>query len=283
MNNKSEELVSYSNGKNESFIEYIELIKKSQLHWEIILNRPEKYNAITSSMYDRLTEILNQGAKDEELVLLSITGKGKYYSSGTDLTDPAKSFASTTTTDIETIAERGKNRLKSFIESLINFPKILISFVNGPAIGISVSTLALFDGVYASSSSTFSLPFIRTAQTTEGCSSFTFPNIMGSLHAKEILLFDQKLTAEQAQQRGLVTRVIQDDLFEKEKDEICQFILSLPKQSLLTTKKLIQRWNIDTLKIVNQQELNTLKQQWLSQEFPQAILTFINRRKKSNL
>lgn len=72
--------------------DYIELIKKSSSHWELILNRPDKFNAITSDMYERMIQIFDDAAKDEELVLLSITGKGKYYSAGTDLTDPAKSF-----------------------------------------------------------------------------------------------------------------------------------------------------------------------------------------------
>ncbi|CAF3776581.1 unnamed protein product [Rotaria sp. Silwood1] len=278
MANEREEFLSCSNGNNK----HIELIKKSSLHWEIILNRPDKYNAITTDMIEYLTDIFNKAAKDNDLVLISITGKGKYYSSGADLTNSVNLFNSSTT-DIETIMEKGKNRLKNFIESLINFPKILIGFINGPAIGISVSILALFDGVYASSSSTFSLPFTRTGQTAEGCSSFLFPHIMGPIHAKEILLFDRQLTAEQAQQKGLVTRVIQDNLFEQEKDKICQFILSLPKQSLLTTKSLIQTWNIQTLKIVNQQEVNALKKQWSNEEFPQAILNFINRRSKPNL
>jgi peroxisomal 3,2-trans-enoyl-CoA isomerase len=80
--------------KTELSSKYIELIKKSPLHWELILNRPDKYNAITSEMYENITQILNDAAKDEQLILLSITGKGKFYSSGTDLSDPAKSFVS---------------------------------------------------------------------------------------------------------------------------------------------------------------------------------------------
>ena len=71
---------------------HIELIKKSSLHWELILNRPNKYNAISMEMYECITRILDEASKDEQLVLFSITGKGKFYSSGTDLTDPAKSF-----------------------------------------------------------------------------------------------------------------------------------------------------------------------------------------------
>ena len=106
---------------------------------------------------------------------------------------------------------------------------------------------------------------------------------MGSLHAKEILLFDRKLTAHEAQQRGLVTRVIDENIFEQEKEKICQHILSLPKGSLLTSKALIQRWNLDMLQHVNEEELNTLRQRWLSEEFVQVISAFIGGRKKSKL
>jgi enoyl-CoA hydratase/carnithine racemase len=70
--------------------EGIELIKKSSLHWELILNRPEKYNAITQPMYNRIIQILDEAAQDKQLVLLSFTGKGKFYSAGTDLADFAK-------------------------------------------------------------------------------------------------------------------------------------------------------------------------------------------------
>jgi peroxisomal 3,2-trans-enoyl-CoA isomerase len=186
------------------------------------------------------------------------------------------------TDDIETIIKEGNLRIKKFIEGFITFPKILIAFINGPAMGVAVTILALFDAVYASSLATFSLPFIR-ALAPEGCSSYVFPSLMGSLHAKEILLFDKKFTAEEAQQKGLVTQVIQQTNFQREKEKICQHILSLPKESLLTSKALIQRWSIDTLKYVNTEELNNLNKRWTSEEFAQALLTFINGRKKSKL
>lgn len=70
--------------------EQIQLIKKSASHWHIILNRPEKYNAITQPMYERLIQIFDQAAEDKQLILLSFTGSGKFYSSGTDLADFAK-------------------------------------------------------------------------------------------------------------------------------------------------------------------------------------------------
>ncbi len=171
--------------------------------------------------------------------------------------------------------------LQTFIGKFIDFPKILIGFINGPAVGISVSTLGLFDGVYSSSNATFSLPFTRTAQSAEGCSSFIFPSLMGSLHAKELLLFGRKLTAEEAQQRGLVNKVIDEKSFQEEKEKICQEIVSLPKGSLLTSKLLMQKWTKETLHRVNKDEVETLKQRWLTEEFVQAMMEFMRGRKKN--
>jgi len=209
-----------------------------------------------------------------------MTGRGKFYSSGTDLADFAK-MATATTTDIKASVEKGQAMLETYIGKYVSFPKILIAFINGPAVGISVSVLGLFDGVYASSRATFALPFTRTAQSAEGCSSLTFPSLMGSLHAKELLLFDRKLTAQEAQDRGLVTRVIDENQFETEKEKICHQILDLPKGSLLASKGLIQKWNEKLLHQVNTQEVETLKQRWLTEEFVQAMMEFMRGRKKA--
>jgi peroxisomal 3,2-trans-enoyl-CoA isomerase len=103
---------------------------------------------------------------------------------------------------------------------------------------------------------------------------------MGSLQAKDILLFDKKLTAEEAQQRGLVTKIIDENNFEQEKEKICQHILSLPKGSLLTSKLLLQKWDKEKLHQINKYEVETLKQRWLTEEFVQAMMEFIRGRKK---
>ena len=84
--------------------EPIQLLVKSPAHWHIVLNRPEKYNAITRPMYERLIEILDRAGQDPQVVLLSITGSGKFYSSGTDLAD----FAQMAVSDVSEI--EGKQR-----------------------------------------------------------------------------------------------------------------------------------------------------------------------------
>lgn len=184
----------------------------------------------------------------------------------------------TATTDIETSIDRGMVRLKNFIERFIKFPKILIAFINGPAIGIAVTILALFDGVYASSNATFSLPFTRNGLSPEGCSSFLFPSLMGSIQAKEILLFDRQLNAHEAQQRGLVTRVIDQKIFNEEKDKIIEHVLSLPRGSLLSSKSLLQKTVQANLFDVNQRELDYLKLRWTDEEFIEVVSKFAGER-----
>lgn len=69
--------------------------------------------------------------------------------------------------------------LRNFVKPLIDYPKILVAAVNGPASGIAVIMLNLFDAVYLSDQALLRTPFVSTAQAPEGCASYTFPRIMG--------------------------------------------------------------------------------------------------------
>lgn len=102
-------------------------------------NKPNKKNAIDGEMYKRVISILNDAATDENISVMVLTGTGDFYSSGNDFSTPR-----------DTSSSNHLTILKDYINAFIMFPKLLVAIVNGPAIGIAATTLALCDLVFAS-------------------------------------------------------------------------------------------------------------------------------------
>ncbi|CAD5111462.1 DgyrCDS773 [Dimorphilus gyrociliatus] len=251
-------------------------VKKDGHLMTIAFNRPKKYNAITTKMYADLTEILNTAAKDDSVRLVAFTGVGSYYCSGNDLNN----FMGVDPSDISKIAKESGSLLENFVGAFINFPKPLIGLINGPAIGISVTVLGLFDTVYASDKATFSTPFTVLGQTPEGCSSFTFPRIMGNSKATDVLMFNRKLTAAEAEKCNLVSQVFPSESFETEAFEKVKEYSSLPPQSMRYQKDLVRTFDREQLHKVNKMECERLVERWQSQECMEAIVNFFTRKSK---
>ena len=93
--------------------------------------------------------------------------------------------------------ENARLILDDFVSAFVEFPKPLVALCNGPAIGIAATTVGLCDLVWASDSAYFLCPFTKIAQSAEGCSSETFPKIMGNAVANEMLVANTKLTVEE--------------------------------------------------------------------------------------
>lgn len=242
---------------------------------KIFLNRPEKKNAITLQMYKEIGQALEEATKDDSVITV-LTGYGDYFCSGNDLNN----FTSIPPEGKEKMASDSAVILQAFVSKFIDFPKPLIAVVNGPAVGISVTILGLFDIVYATDRATFHTPFSQLGQSPEGCSSYTFPRIMGLSKAVEVLLFNKLLTAHEACKLGLVTEVFPDSSFQKEVWKRLKAYGELPKNSLAFSKQLIRETEKEKLHAVNVQECERLKERWLSEECMNAIISFFQKKAK---
>uniref|UniRef100_H3A3D2 Enoyl-CoA delta isomerase 2 n=1 Tax=Latimeria chalumnae TaxID=7897 RepID=H3A3D2_LATCH len=235
----------------------------------IRLNRPEKKNAISIVMYNEIMQALEEAAKDESTITV-ITGTGDYYCSGNDINN----FTMIPPEGIEKMAKDSAQLLKNFVLHFIDFPKPLIAVVNGPAVGVSVTLLGLFDAVYATDRATFHTPFSQLGQSPEGCSSYIFPKLMGSAKATEVLSFNKKLTAREACDLGLVTEIFPDASFQKEIWLRLRGCAKLPKMSLVYAKQLSRGPEKEKLYAVNIQECERLEERWLSEDCRNAIAKF---------
>ncbi|TGZ63161.1 hypothetical protein CRM22_007079 [Opisthorchis felineus] len=244
---------------------------------QICLNRPEKKNAITREMYECWTELLNDAAVNSDIKVVAVTGKGDYFSSGNDLRATVKPIQDGHS--VLEVARAGRDLLNRFVNAYINFPKPLVGLVNGPAIGISVTTLGLYDYVLASDNATFQTPFVATGQTPEGCSSYTFPRLMGPMIANDMLLFGRKLSASEACSYGLVTRVVPQSEFSEECSKFLNSVVGMPAETLRLSKETIRIRDRETLVSVNALECDRLMERWTSPEFIQAVTAFVQRKK----
>ncbi|KAK4319461.1 hypothetical protein Pmani_009605 [Petrolisthes manimaculis] len=241
---------------------------------KITLNRPSKKNAITVEMYNEWVAALKEAAEDPGTVVTTITGAGDYYCSGNDLSN----FMGIDPSNMQEYSKQSGELLNRFVSAFIEFPKPLVAVVNGPAIGVSVTVMGLFDAVYASDKATFNTPFSNLGQSPEGCSSYTFPKLMGPAKASELLLFNKKITAHQACELGLVTEVFPEASMQQEVWPKLQSFAKLPVKSLVYSKALTRDVEKDMLHKVNRMECDRLVERWTSEDCINAIMNFFSRK-----
>ncbi|XP_068413827.1 enoyl-CoA delta isomerase 2 [Eschrichtius robustus] len=241
----------------------------------ITLNRPDKKNALTPQMYHDIMLALEAASKDDSAITV-LTGNGDYYCSGNDLTN----FTDIPPGEVEERARSGAVLLRDFVDCFIDFPKPLVAVVNGPAVGISVTLLGLFDIVYATDRATFHTPFSHLGQSPEGCSSYTFPKMMGPSKATEMLVFGKKLTAREACTQGLVTEVFPDSTFQKEVWVRLKAYSKLPPNAMRISKQVIRNREKEKLHTINAEESSILQERWLSDECMNAIVNFLSKKAK---
>src|ERR1700758_3206120 len=162
----------------------------------IQLNRPAKKNAMTSSMYITMAELLEDAAKDDQVHVVLWHAAGDSFSAGNDLEDFIKNPPAA-----------GESPQLRLMHALIDFEKPLVAAVQGAAIGGGTTMLAHCDFVFAGESAKFRLPFVNLALVTEFGSSYLLPLRFGYTRAAELILLGGPFGASRAAELGLVTQV----------------------------------------------------------------------------
>src|SRR5712675_2569785 len=195
----------------------------------ITLNRPAKKNAMTSSMYTSMAEILNDAAKDEDILVVLWDGAGDSFSAGNDLEDFLKNPPGP-----------GESPQAQLANALLNFDKPLIAAVKGVAIGGGTTLLTHCDFVFAGESARFQLPFVNLGLVPEFGSSCALPARIGYLRAAELILLGQFFDAKRAAELGLVTQVVPDQNLLATATETAQKLAAKAPHALRACKRLMK-------------------------------------------
>ena len=235
---------------------------------EIRLNRPAKKNAMTSSMYVTIADVLDGAAKDDQVRAVLWHGAGDSFSAGNDLEDFMKNPPGP-----------GESPQARLMSALINFEKPLVAAVHGLAIGGGTTMLAHCDFVYAGESTRFQLPFVNLALVPEFGSSYLLPLRGGYLGAAELILLGQPFDASRAAELGLVTQVVPDQQVLAIARDTAQKLAEKPAGALQACKRLMKQAVREPLEQAVKLENVEFAAQVRSAEAKQAFTAFFAKRR----
>ncbi|MBI1239017.1 MAG: enoyl-CoA hydratase [Alphaproteobacteria bacterium] len=189
----------------------------------LTLNRPDKLNAFTGTMMNEMIDAFDQIDKDDAVRCVIVTGAGRAFCAGADLSQGAKTFdyeARSDRPDRQGVAQGdqidwsnpkirdggGLLTLRIF-ESL----KPVIAAVNGAAVGVGITMQLPMDIRIASDTARFGFVFSRRGIVPEACSSWFLPRLVGIQTATEWCYTGRVFDAQEALQRGLVSRVVKPE------------------------------------------------------------------------
>ena len=231
------------------------------------LNRPDKKNAMTSSMYVTLADLLNDAARDEQIRVVLWHGAGDSFSAGNDVEDFLKNPPGP-----------GESPQARLMNALINFDKPLVAAVQGAAIGGGTTMLTHCDFVYAAESAKFQMPFINLGLVPEFGSSYSLPMRIGQLRAAELILLGLPFDARRAAELGLVTRVVPDEKLMATATETAQKLAQKPIGALRACKRLMKLSSREQIEQAMKLEGEEFALRVRSAEAREAFTAFIEKR-----
>jgi enoyl-CoA hydratase/carnithine racemase len=233
----------------------------------IQLHRPEKKNAMTSSMYVTLADILNDAAKDEQVHVVLWHGAGDSFCAGNDVEDFLKNPPGP-----------GESPQARLMNALINFDKPLVAAVQGAAIGGGTTMLTHCDFVYAGESAKFQMPFINLGLVPEFGSTCSVPMRIGHLRAAELILLGLPFDAQRAAELGLVTRVVPDQKLPATATETAQKLAEKPIGALRACKRLMKLSSREQIEQAMKFEGEAFAVRVRSAEAREAFTAFLEKR-----
>lgn len=207
----------------------------------ITLNRPDRLNALTSSIMGPLADACADAAREPAVGCVVVTGAGRGFCSGGDIKDGAASKAAIPPNrESGSRTEQGFARLRGFMETarlLHEMPKPTIAMVNGPVAGAGIGIAGACDLRFAGESASFLTAFDRIGASGDFGSTWFWTKILGTGVARELFFLGEKLTAEQAFAKGIYTRLFSDDDLRAETLAVARRLADGPRMGLRYMKQ----------------------------------------------
>jgi len=199
----------------------------------LTLNRPERLNSFTPALHAELRAALERLRRDDRVRAVLLTGAGRGFCAGQDLGE--RSVAPDE--GAPDLGESLEHHYNPLIRQLRELPLPVVCAVNGVAAGAGANLALACDIVLAARSASFVQAFCRIGLLPDCGGSWLLPRLVGMARAKGLALLGERLSAEQAEQWGLIWRCVDDDALADEALALARHLASQPTYGLALTKR----------------------------------------------
>lgn len=249
------------------------LVTRHDTWHEIMLNRPDKLNSFNEEMHLALRAAL-EAARDEGARAILLTGAGRGFCAGQDLgdRDPSKMDAPP---DLGETVRKFYGPLVNLIRAL---PFPVVCAVNGVAAGAGANLALACDMVLASDKAKFIQSFSKVGLIPDTGGSFHLPRLLGEARAKGLAFTAEPMSAQQAEDWGLIWKCIEDGQLTYEAHALVEKLANGPTLGLALTKAAIQASAVNTLSEQLELEAGYMKTCGESADYAEGVSAFLNKR-----
>jgi 2-(1,2-epoxy-1,2-dihydrophenyl)acetyl-CoA isomerase len=234
----------------------------------ITFNRPDKMNAFNRALHAALREALRE-ARDPEVRAVVITGAGRAFNAGQDLTE----FSET-----GDVGDALRETYHPNVLAVRALEKPVIAAVNGACAGAGLSFACACDIRIASDAASFVPGFIGIGLIPDAGGSYFIHRILGASRAFEWMTSNRRLTAAEAHAWGLVSEVVEADALQARAAELAAFYAAMPTRGIGMTKRLFDHADTATLEEQLEMEAQLQAAATQSDDFREGVTAFLEKR-----
>lgn len=241
----------------------------------ITLNRPEVMNALTYNMVQGLGDLFEAAQADDGIRAILLTGAGKAFSTGADLTGKGSARKDAHTPLGMRISTFGYSRMVNAIWAL---EKPVVCAVNGTAAGASCNLALSCDLVMAADTAKFIQVFVRRGLIPDGGGTYFLPRLVGLPRAKQLMLLGEDLPASRALEWGLIYDVVPADKLMDEAMKMAQRLSAGPTRAIGMTKSMLNRSLESDLAAALEREASLQGIAAGTGDFIEGVMSFLEKR-----
>ncbi|PWF39550.1 2-(1,2-epoxy-1,2-dihydrophenyl)acetyl-CoA isomerase PaaG [Massilia glaciei] len=241
---------------------------------QLTLNRPDKLNSFTQAMHLEVRHALGTIEADKTVRVLLLTGAGRGFCAGQDLSDRAVEPGAQGV-DLGASVEKFYAPL---IMTLRSLPMPVICAVNGVAAGAGANIALACDIVLAAKSANFVEVFCKLGLIPDSGGTWILPRLIGHARATGLAMLGDKLSAQTAEDWGLIWRCVPDEALQEDAYAMAEHFASAPTKGLAFTKKALQLSYANTLPEQLKVEGDMMRELGYSHDYREGVAAFIAKR-----